>query len=555
MDVVVRAAATTPMPLGEWKDEVLWILIVGFIVAFFLAFGVGANDVANQFGTSVGAKVISLRNACILATIFELMGAILIGSRVSDTIRKKIVDVAVYDDNPKDYMLGNLAALGGSATWLLVATFFNMPISGTHSIVGSVLGFSVVAKGFDGISWWELGKIVLSWFVSPLLSGCISGLIFYGINRFILQQANPIKRGLFSLPIFYGITVLINIASILLDGPDFLQIKTDLPDWTEPAFGFIISAMVAIAVTIVVAIFMVPHLRKQIDAILASDPPPGENEKKSSVFIIETSDVAEAQTPINEEKELESQMVTNTFGFIPELNHNYEKDQKSEQLRVEIPQIRANNSGVPLVKDVELGLDQSSPSSITTESTEDGITFPGAKNRLDDDQPAVGKLFSFLQILTAAFGSFAHGGNDVSNAIGPLIALYLVYQDAIADTSSDTPIWLLIYGGVGISVGLWVWGRRVIKTMGEDLTKITPSSGFTIEIGSAFTVLLASKIGVPVSTTHCKVGSVVIVGWIRTRGGVDWSLFRNIVFAWVITLPISGGLSALFMWILQTAVN
>ncbi|KAL5015426.1 hypothetical protein ScPMuIL_009696 [Solemya velum] len=170
------------------------------------------------------------------------------------------------------------------------------------------------------------------------------------------------------------------------------------------------------------------------------------------------------------------------------------------------------------------------------------------------DKPEAAKLFSFLQILTAVFGSFAHGGNDVSNAIGPVVALWVIALEGGVEQKASTPIWILLYGGAGISLGLWVWGRRVIKTMGEDLTAITPSSGFCIEIGSALTVLIASNIGIPISTTHCKVGSVVGVGRVRSKENVDWKLFRNIVFAWVVTLPVSGGLSAAFMFGLRELV-
>lgn len=169
------------------------------------------------------------------------------------------------------------------------------------------------------------------------------------------------------------------------------------------------------------------------------------------------------------------------------------------------------------------------------------------EDRADADRPEVSMLFQFLQILTACFGSFAHGGNDVSNAIGPLVALWLVYESGSVVSSAPTPIWLLLYGGVGICVGLWVWGRRVIQTMGKDLTPITPSSGFSIELASAVTVVVASNIGLPVSTTHCKVGSVVAVGWLRSKKAVDWRLFRNIFLAWFVTVPISGLISAAIM--------
>ncbi|VDO05970.1 unnamed protein product [Rodentolepis nana] len=166
------------------------------------------------------------------------------------------------------------------------------------------------------------------------------------------------------------------------------------------------------------------------------------------------------------------------------------------------------------------------------------------------DRPEEAKVFSFAQILTAMFGSFAHGGNDVSNAIGPLIGLWILVTTGEIASNVSTPLWILVYGGVGITTGLWIWGRRVIETIGEDLATITPSSGVAIEIGSALTVLIASKFGLPISTTHCKVGSVVCVGRFRSRENVNWRLFVNILLAWVITLPIAGGISALIMWLL-----
>ncbi|KAM5318946.1 sodium-dependent phosphate transporter 1 isoform 2-T2 [Glossophaga mutica] len=172
----------------------------------------------------------------------------------------------------------------------------------------------------------------------------------------------------------------------------------------------------------------------------------------------------------------------------------------------------------------------------------------------DQDKPEVSLLFQFLQILTACFGSFAHGGNDVSNAIGPLVALYLVYNTGDVHSKEASPIWLLLYGGIGICIGLWVWGRRVIQTMGKDLTPITPSSGFSIELASALTVVIASNVGLPISTTHCKVGSVVSVGWLRSKKAVDWRLFRNIFMAWFVTVPISGLISAAIMAVFKYVI-
>ncbi|CAF1483770.1 unnamed protein product, partial [Didymodactylos carnosus] len=192
-----------------------------------------------------------------------------------------------------------------------------------------------------------------------------------------------------------------------------------------------------------------------------------------------------------------------------------------------------------------------------TDEIEDKMPVIVEKKKVVDttnDSIEISQIFTFLQILTAIFGSFAHGGNDVSNAIGPLIGLWLLYTDGDVRGTTSTPLWVLFYGGIGISVGLWIWGRRVIRTIGEDLTKITPSSGFVIEIATAFTVLFASNLSIPVSTTHCKVGSVVAIGRVRAKQSVDWSLFRNIIVAWIITVPVTGGIAAGIMALLRVIV-
>ncbi|GBL98902.1 Sodium-dependent phosphate transporter 1 [Araneus ventricosus] len=436
--------------LEAFSNEVIWIVVFSFIIAFFLAFGVGANDVANSFGTSVGSGVLTLKQACILATIFEILGALLIGYKVSDTVRKDIFDLEMYTDEEKHLMMGNLAALFGSAVWNILATFLKLPISGTHSIIGAVLGFTFVAKGFRGIHWKTLGFIVASWFVSPLLSGLVSVSIFLLIRRFILSKEKPGEAGLTSLPFFYGFTVFVNVISIVLDGSPVLALDR-IPSWV----AVIISVVIAIAVALFVRFKVVPKARNKADT-----------------------------TREQNERALEN----------------------------------------PISPDEDVDM-------------------------TDDNRPEVSVLFKNLQVMTAIFGSFAHGGNDVSNAIAPLVSLWLIYSN---NQDGETPAWLLVYGGIGISAGLWIMGRKVIQTMGKDLTKITPTSGFTIEIGSATTVLMASKIGLPISTTHCKVGSVVFVGVARTKSTkeVDLKLFRSIILAWLVTLPFTAVFSALFLFIL-----
>lgn len=455
--------------MEPYLSDVLWMVILGFVIAFVLAFAVGANDVANSFATSIGSGVLSFRQACYLASIFEIAGAVLLGYKVSDTMRKGILDVATYEGNEQQLMYGMLAALIGCAVWLLVATWFKVPVSTTHSIVGATVGFGLVAHGTKGLKYMSLITIAVSWIISPVMSGLISIIIFMLINRFILKASKPLNNGLVALPFIYGITVFINVLSITLDGSKLLKMD-NLPLWLV----FVISIAAAVIVSIVAQLFIVPYQRKKI---LGEEKPsaPSEKEINASVITISTISTQSINSPV-----------------------------------------------------------------------------------LEKNEKTVNKLFNFLQILSAVFSSFAHGGNDVSNAIGPLIAIWLTYTEGNVLQKSESPILLLLYGSFGIVVGLWVFGKRVIETIGTGLTKITSATGFVIENGAATTVLIASKIGIPISTTHCKVGSIVFVGWAygrasssadKSKKAVDWSLFRGIVYAWLVTLPAAGGLSAFFMWI------
>jgi sodium-dependent phosphate transporter len=196
-----------------------WLVVTGFVIAFILLFGIGANDVANSFGTSVGSGVLTIKQACFLATVCEISGSILLGYKVSDTMRRSVLDAEMYQNSEIELMLGCIAALSSSALWLLLATFLKLPVSGSHSIIGSIIGFNIVARGMRGLKWRTLCKIVGSWFVSPILSGLASVLLYMLIQRVILRANNPVKAGLFSLPIFYGATLFVNVFSVIHDGP------------------------------------------------------------------------------------------------------------------------------------------------------------------------------------------------------------------------------------------------------------------------------------------------------------------------------------------------
>lgn len=527
-------------------SDQLWMVITGFIIAFALAFGIGANDVANSFGTSVGSGVLTLRKACILASVFETLGAVLLGAKVSDTIRKGIIDVTPYQNDTSLFMVGNVAALSGSCVWLLAATLLRMPVSATHSIVGASIGFALVAHGSKGINWHKLGLIIGSWFISPIASGIVSTSLFYFCKYFILRKKDPLEPGLLFLPMFYGITIIINLFSVFYHGPKILKFDR-IPLWGV----FIISFGSGLITAILVRLIIVPWQRRKIlkhceelkdentdnlVQIAFSNSRENSVEEAPKKFIQPTIELKEKNVNFTSATETKIAGSKESVHSLKETTNNVEITLLDEENKSNDVQVNGELKTIP--------------------KPPLALEIPAENQRsVVKDRPETARLFSFLQILTAVFGSFAHGGNDVSNAIGPLVSLWLVGAHGKVVEKASTPIWILFYGGFGISIGLWIWGRRVIKTLGQDLTKITPSSGFCIEIGSALTVLVASNIGIPISTTHCKVGSVVCVGRFRARQNVDWSIFRNIVFAWLVTLPIAGGISAAIMAALKLTLN
>uniref|UniRef100_A0A8C5AM63 Phosphate transporter n=1 Tax=Gadus morhua TaxID=8049 RepID=A0A8C5AM63_GADMO len=599
MDTTTLAALATATTVGllaqTHLEGYLWLLVLGFVIAFVLAFSVGANDVANSFGTAVGSGVVTLRQACVLATIFETVGSILLGAKVSETIRQGIIDVRMYNGSEHVLMAGSVSAMFGSAVWQLAASFLKLPISGTHCIVGATIGFSMVARGHHGVKWMELLRIVASWFLSPLLSGIMSGVLFYFVRKFILNKANPVPNGLRALPVFYAITMGINIFSILYTGAPLLGFD-QVPWWGTLGISLGCSLGTALLVWFVVC----PHLKKKIQrerslynkhsrcirvpALIALTSHSAIPWLRPNTDLFARLNSLVGPMTITDPHSGLSHTVHKDSGLYKDLLHKLHVTKVGDCIGdsdTEERPIRRNNSytsytmaiygiqGDPKYKEAAAegggGALQrrsrtdsySSYSSAmsagaraedsSVEQGEAGKELALEQDELEVDHPAVSSLFQFLQILTACFGSFAHGGNDVSNAIGPLVALWLLYDSGSVVSNAPTPIWLLLYGGVGISAGLWVWGRRVIQTLGKDLTPITPSSGFSIELASALTVVVASNIGLPVSTTHCKVGSVVAVGWLRSRKAVDWRLFRNIFIAWFVTVPISGLISAAIM--------
>lgn len=504
MDIVLDVVTTTlsaAVNLQDFRSCFLWALIVGICLAFLLGFGMGANDVSNAFGTSVGSGALTLIQAYLLATIFETLGAVLVGYNVIDTMRKGVVDVAVYNNSAGDFMIGQVAALGGTATWLLIATFLHLPVSTTHAVVGATLGYSIACKGFQGIQWMMVVNIVASWFISPIFAGCVSLLLYLFVDHVILRTSNPVANGLMWLPIFYFVCLTFNMFMISYQGSKVLHLST-VPLW----IAILVSLAAGIIAAAVCHFLVVPRIKKYI--------------AKGKALENRTSVASSVVISVSEDPDLDK-VAIRSGSTTTVTSSESESGSGSEQA----PPGKVKKFFIWLLPD---------------------------QKRVESKDTL--RMFTSVQTLTACFAGFAHGANDVCNAIAPLVALIAVYRDFDVYQKKETPLYVLLYGVLAICVGLWCLGHKVIRTVGSKMSEVNPASGFCIEFGAAVTALLASKLGLPISTTHCLVGAVVAVGSVKGGRAIDWGLFRNVAFSWVVTLPVAGGFAALYMWLLHFTI-
>ena len=464
----------------------LWIVIVGGIFAFFTSAGIGANDAANAFATSVGSKTLTIKQAVFLAAIFETAGAILMGSHVTNTIRKDIADYKCFEGDADLLMYGCMWVILAVGLWLFLATYLEMPVSTTHSCVGGMIGMAMVLKGSECVIWYKqvdtfpyvggVGGIVISWFISPIFSGLIAAFI-YGVTRAtVLRKDFESNRINWIYPILIGSTMTINTFFIIYKGAKGLGLdKTPLGIAFGVAFGIGgISALITIP--------LVPKLKKYVVQKFEKNT----NQKVEMVSIENEVKTNQIQLNIKNKKDLNR---------IIKLHTNAEKfDKKTEE------------------------------------------------------------VFKFLQIFTAICDAFSHGANDVANSIGPFAAIYIIHISG-GDLSKETSMeenayWILGLGGIGIAVGLYVYGKKITYALGEKLVKITPARGVAIELSSALVIITGSRLNIPLSTTHCQVGSTVGVGLLentKNYSGVNCKVFLKIALGWIITCVIVGLTSALFI--------
>jgi len=405
------------------------LIYIGLAAVFgiFMAWGIGANDVANAMATSVGSKALTIRQAILVAAVFEFLGAVLAGGAVTSTIRQGIVDANHFMESPELLVYGMLASLLAAGTWLLIASRKGWPVSTTHSIVGAIVGFAAVGIGVEAVKWSKVGTIVMSWVISPLTAGIIAYLIFGSVQRLILRQEDPLAKAKRYVPYYIFLAAFTVTLVTILKG--LTHVGLDL----STGMSYLIATGIALSIAVIggIAIRRIQPVRKR--------------DKKQHFYTVE-------------------------------------------------------------------------------------------------------RVFGVLMVVTACSMAFAHGSNDVANAIGPLAAVITVAQSGIVGSSAALPIWVLMLGGVGIVIGLATFGRHVIATVGEKITHLTPSRGFAAELAAATTIVIASGTGLPVSTTHTLVGAVLGVGMARGIDAIDLRVVGRILASWLITVPIGALLSIIFFF-------
>ncbi|ACA85011.1 inorganic phosphate transporter [Shewanella woodyi] len=411
------------------------LIAIAAAFGFLMAWGIGANDVANAMGTSVGSNAITIKQAIIIAMIFEFAGAYLAGGEVTSTIRKGIIDSAYFVDSPELLVYGMISALLAAGIWLIVASALGWPVSTTHSIIGAIVGFAAVGVGTEAVEWGKVGGIVGSWVVTPAISGFIAFMIFQSVQKLIFDTDNPLENAKRYVPFYMALAGFMMSLVTITKGLKHIGLHFS----TAEAYG--LAAVIALIV-----------------------------------------------------------------GFI----------------------------GIFAIKRLKMN--------------------PGAgrQNQFDN----VEKVFAILMVLTACCMAFAHGSNDVANAIGPLAAVVSVVHSG-GEISSKAPLvwWILPLGAVGIVMGLAIFGKRVMQTIGKNITHLTPSRGFAAELAAASTVVIASGTGLPISTTQTLVGAVLGVGMARGIAAINIGVVRNIVVSWVVTLPAGAGLSIMFFFMIKGIFN
>ncbi|KAF8538168.1 phosphate transporter [Trichophaea hybrida] len=556
------------MPFHQYD----YIFALGMIFAFLDAWNIGANDVANSFATSVSSRSLTLPQAMLVATCMELSGALLVGARVSETIKSKIVNPQDFTHAPGVLMLGMLCALVGSSTWLTIATAIGLPVSTTHCIVGGVIGMGIATVGAEGISWdWKkqgVAQIVASWVIAPAIAGVFASIIFLITKHGVLLRKNPLKWGFIMVPVYFGMTSGILTMLIVWKGAASLNVD----NWNAGQICGTIFGVSGGFVTIVV-VFFLPFLHRKLiqedwtlrwyhlffgPALLyrgpVPDPPAGQEivqdyyrGKITREDVMsgpsELDPTGYGQDTINYPRDID---IETGFKTVPKALDEFEMEDAGEWWEPRnLPRTIKDAFMHGVRKDVVASQNKESK---LLGNVKD---LHARASRFDNKTE---HLYSFLQVLTAATSSFAHGANDVSNAIGPLSTIYMIWLKSEVEKKAQVPLWVLAYGGAGIVIGLWTYGYNIMRNLGNRITLHSPSRGFSMELGSAVTVVMATRLSLPISTTQCIVGATMGVALCNGDfKALNWRMVSWCYFGWVITLPIAGVIAGCLMGIIINA--
>ncbi|KAJ3051669.1 Na+/Pi symporter [Rhizophlyctis rosea] len=536
-----------------------WLFAIGLVLAFADAFGIGSNDVANSFATSVGSRSLTFKQAVGIAVFTEFGGAVLLGAGVADTIKNKIISINQFADAPEALMLAFVCALFGSAIWVNAASHYGWPVSTTHSITGAIAGAGVAAFGINTVEWsWKgMGQIAASWFISPIVAGIFAAIIYSFTKYGIMRAKNSLKRALMTIPVYIFFTLFLCIMYIILKGG---QSKT-LANKVNMIAG--IAAGVAGAVAIWAFIFYVPWIRRKVQDeenlrwyhvfytpfVPVQEKDAGYAERLDNLYKEHGKAfvVKEGQQPAEGEKEGEASVVsvdkTSDVTITEEPAHA-----TASLAKLDEKPARTYNPFV-IVKNI---FNDNLNRDVVSLQSQHVADIHARAVRYESKTE---HLYSFTQILTASFASFAHGSNDVSNAVGPLAAIYAIWESGVLPKSSvPVPIWILVLGGIAIDFGLIFVGWRIMQKLGNNLTYHTPSRGFSMEFGAALTVISASYMQLPVSTTHCITGATVGVGLCNGNlKAVNWRMIAWCFFGWILTVPCAGVIAGCMFALLSRA--
>ena len=536
-----------------------WLVIISCIGGFFASFGIGANDVANAISTSVGSKTLRLWQAIILASIFEFLGVVLMGSKVTATIRKGIVNSEYFNDDPYKLQLGMFCVIISVIFWLLLATRYELPVSTTHTCIGGVLGMTIASGGWDAVKWNKVYLVFASWVISPTLSAISGIFLFLFIKMIVLKKykylpktLNSYVRTLIFFPFLVGFTICVNSFLFIFKGSSQLKLKKQPLYITIPAgLGVSLLSIIISFLSLPLLHCLVKKYHKQITQ---------KYQFELELKDIENPDNNTENNSVNNENEnnTENDNDTNNNNNDTNDNENNENNNslsksnknKNNNIIVNYLVSLKNNLKYKFLKYIEPYREDQQVFNSTVIDIARNAEIYDAKSEYS---------FVYLQILSTCFDCFAHGSNDIANAIGPLAAIISIFYCDCVGKKTDIPFWIFAIGGLGLVTGLVIYGYKIVYAIGMKFAKITPSRGFSIEMSSSLIVIIASQLGIPISTTHCQIGSLFGVGLLEgicpkknkdnkwtcvLHKSINWLQLIKILFGWVITLFIAGLSSA-----------